>query len=199
MNAATKRFTGPWKRFCGVSTCCSRPSRITATRCPSVIASTWSCVTYTVVTPAARAASRAPSASTHAASRRGCYRGEWELTVTASGAKAVASRPARRPRRNARHLARPAARWRRALRHLAAPQLAGLGTGRARGRVQQRCARTRREASSGRAVKPGPDSVLESDSVRAWSISPRASCASSHSRAATCSSRTAAPTLAGAD
>jgi hypothetical protein len=30
---------------CGVSTCCSTPSRITATRSPIVIASTWSCVT----------------------------------------------------------------------------------------------------------------------------------------------------------
>ena len=45
MNAATNRFAGRWKRFCGVSTCCSRPSRSTATRWPSVIASTWSCVT----------------------------------------------------------------------------------------------------------------------------------------------------------
>jgi hypothetical protein len=29
----------------GVSTCCSMPARMTATRSPSVIASVWSCVT----------------------------------------------------------------------------------------------------------------------------------------------------------
>ena len=34
-----------------MSTCCTVPSRITATREPSVVASTWSCVKYTVVTP----------------------------------------------------------------------------------------------------------------------------------------------------
>jgi hypothetical protein len=34
-----------------VSACCSRPSSKTQTRSPSVIASTWSWVTYTVVTP----------------------------------------------------------------------------------------------------------------------------------------------------
>jgi len=51
MNPATNRFTGASYRYCGVSTCCSRPSRSTATRSPSVIASTWSWVTYTVVTP----------------------------------------------------------------------------------------------------------------------------------------------------
>ena len=36
---------GAWKSRCGVSHCCSTPSRSTATRSPSVIASTWSCVT----------------------------------------------------------------------------------------------------------------------------------------------------------
>jgi hypothetical protein len=51
INAATNRFAGRRKRVCGVSTCCMIPSRSTATRCPSVIASIWSCVTYTVVTP----------------------------------------------------------------------------------------------------------------------------------------------------
>src|SRR5215211_3883205 len=40
MNAATNRFAGCWYRRCGVSTCCSTPSRRTATRSPSVIAST---------------------------------------------------------------------------------------------------------------------------------------------------------------
>ena len=45
MNPATKRFTGWSYRRCGVSTCCSFPFRITATRSPMVIASTWSCVT----------------------------------------------------------------------------------------------------------------------------------------------------------
>src|SRR5205085_1043970 len=54
MNAATKRFAGDRYRFCGESTCWIRPSRITATRWPRVIASTWSCVTYTVVTPSRR-------------------------------------------------------------------------------------------------------------------------------------------------
>ena len=45
MNAATKRFAGIVEERCGVSHCCSTPSRSTATRWPSVIASTWSCVT----------------------------------------------------------------------------------------------------------------------------------------------------------
>ena len=36
---------------CGSATCCSRLLRITATRSPIVIASTWSWVTYSVVTP----------------------------------------------------------------------------------------------------------------------------------------------------
>ena len=51
MKPATNRFTGALNSACGVSACCSRPSRSTQTRCPSVIASTWSWVTYTVVTP----------------------------------------------------------------------------------------------------------------------------------------------------
>ena len=45
MNAATKRFVGSSNSRCGVSHCCSTPSRSTATRWPSVIASTWSWVT----------------------------------------------------------------------------------------------------------------------------------------------------------
>jgi hypothetical protein len=45
MNAATNRFAGRAYSACGRSTCRIRPSRITATRWPSVIASTWSCVT----------------------------------------------------------------------------------------------------------------------------------------------------------
>ncbi len=51
MNPATNRLTGALNSACGLSACCSLPSRMTQTRCPSVIASTWSCVTYTVVTP----------------------------------------------------------------------------------------------------------------------------------------------------
>ena len=51
MNPATNKLTGASNRAWGVSACCSRPSRSTATRFPRVIASTWSWVTYTVVTP----------------------------------------------------------------------------------------------------------------------------------------------------
>jgi hypothetical protein len=51
MNPATNRLTGAENSTWGVSACCRRPSRSTATRWPSVIASTWSWVTYTVVTP----------------------------------------------------------------------------------------------------------------------------------------------------
>ena len=51
MNPATKTFAGRSYRVRGVSHCCRRASFNTATRCPSVIASAWSCVTYTVVTP----------------------------------------------------------------------------------------------------------------------------------------------------
>ena len=45
MNPPTKRLTGRSYRTCGLSTCCTRPSRMTATRSPIVIASVWSCVT----------------------------------------------------------------------------------------------------------------------------------------------------------
>ena len=45
MNAATKRLSGRAYSACGVSTCWITPSRMTATRWPSVIASIWSCVT----------------------------------------------------------------------------------------------------------------------------------------------------------
>ncbi len=51
MNPATNRLTGASNSVCGVSTCCSCPSRSTQTRLPRVIASTWSWVTYTVVVP----------------------------------------------------------------------------------------------------------------------------------------------------
>jgi len=37
----------------GVPSCCTTPPFITAMREPSVIASTWSCVTYTLVMPLA--------------------------------------------------------------------------------------------------------------------------------------------------
>ena len=45
MNAATNTFAGASNSRSGVSHCCTVPSRRTATRSPSVIASTWSCVT----------------------------------------------------------------------------------------------------------------------------------------------------------
>ena len=51
MKPATNRFTGDSNNRCGLSTCWIRPSRITQTRSPRVIASTWSWVTYTVVMP----------------------------------------------------------------------------------------------------------------------------------------------------
>ncbi len=54
MKPATKRFAGRSYMLRGVSTCCSRPSLRTATRSPMVMASTWSCVTYTVVMPRSR-------------------------------------------------------------------------------------------------------------------------------------------------
>ena len=54
MKPATKMSRGCSYRRCGVSTWSISPSRITATRWPSVIASTWSCVTYTVVVPRRR-------------------------------------------------------------------------------------------------------------------------------------------------
>ena len=49
MKLATKKLAGRTKRLAGGSICWMTPSRITATRWPSVIASTWSCVTYMVV------------------------------------------------------------------------------------------------------------------------------------------------------
>ena len=45
MKPATKRFAGSLVERLRRSTCCSRPSRMTATRSPIVIASVWSCVT----------------------------------------------------------------------------------------------------------------------------------------------------------
>ncbi len=45
MKAATKRLAGRAYSSWGVSTCWIRPSRMTATRWPSVIASIWSWVT----------------------------------------------------------------------------------------------------------------------------------------------------------
>ena len=45
MKPATNRFFGLSYRSCGVPTCCSRPSLMTAIRWPIVIASTWSWVT----------------------------------------------------------------------------------------------------------------------------------------------------------
>ena len=42
---ATNVLTGRSNSTRGVSHCCSRASLSTATRCPSVIASAWSCVT----------------------------------------------------------------------------------------------------------------------------------------------------------
>jgi hypothetical protein len=54
MKPATNRLTGRSYSSRGASTCCSTPLRSTANRSPSVIASTWSCVTYTVVIPSDR-------------------------------------------------------------------------------------------------------------------------------------------------
>ncbi len=52
MKPATNAFAGRVVELrAGASHCWSRPSRRTATRWPRVIASDWSCVTYTVVTP----------------------------------------------------------------------------------------------------------------------------------------------------
>jgi hypothetical protein len=45
MNAATKRLTGRRYSSCGVSTCWSTPVAKDGDPLPSVIASTWSCVT----------------------------------------------------------------------------------------------------------------------------------------------------------
>ena len=45
MKPATKRLAGESYSVCGVPTCMSRPSLMTAIRVPIVIASIWSCVT----------------------------------------------------------------------------------------------------------------------------------------------------------
>src|SRR5438094_511315 len=45
MNPATKRLAGRSYSSCGPATCCRTPCFRTATRCPRVIASVWSCVT----------------------------------------------------------------------------------------------------------------------------------------------------------
>ena len=51
MKPATKRLTGCSYSSRGVASCCRMPRFSTATRSPSVIASVWSWVTYTVVMP----------------------------------------------------------------------------------------------------------------------------------------------------
>ena len=50
---ATHTLAGRSQTSSGVPTCSNRPSRTTATRCPSASASPWSCVTCRVVTPVA--------------------------------------------------------------------------------------------------------------------------------------------------
>ncbi len=45
MKPATNRFAGWSYTSCGAPICWSTPSDMTAMRSPSVIASTWSCVT----------------------------------------------------------------------------------------------------------------------------------------------------------
>ena len=49
MKAATKVVAGLWYTSSGLPICSARPAFITIMRCASVIASTWSCVTYSVV------------------------------------------------------------------------------------------------------------------------------------------------------
>ncbi len=51
MKPATNRLVGRSYSSSGEATCWISPARMTATRSPSVIASTWSWVTYTVVVP----------------------------------------------------------------------------------------------------------------------------------------------------
>ena len=51
MNPATNRSAGRWYSSCGVPTWRNSPSFSTATRSPNVMASVWSWVTKTVVTP----------------------------------------------------------------------------------------------------------------------------------------------------
>lgn len=53
-NAATNTLAGSRRTSRAVPVCWITPSRMTATRSPSDIASDWSCVTYTVVTPRCR-------------------------------------------------------------------------------------------------------------------------------------------------
>ena len=95
-NAATNVFTGRSNSSRGVAHCCSFASLSTATRWPSVIASAWSWVTNTVVTPS-RACSDAMSA-------RICTR---------SCASRLESGSSIRNTRGRRMIARPiATRWR---------------------------------------------------------------------------------------
>src|SRR5580704_7866628 len=54
MNEATKRLAGRSYSSRGGAACCSAPPRSTVTRSPIVIASVWSCVTYSVVAPTRR-------------------------------------------------------------------------------------------------------------------------------------------------
>ena len=96
MNPATNTFTGLVNSSFGVATCCSTPWSSTATRSPIVIASTWSCVTYTVVT----------------ASRR-CSAAIWVRVWTRSLASRLDSGSSIRKTCGWRTMARPiATRWR---------------------------------------------------------------------------------------
>ena len=100
------------------------------------------------------------------------YRGEWELTVDGKRRKggrlprAGASAQARRS--TSRSSCRRGGGERFVTFRFFLRSAQRLGTGRTRGRAAAaRRAGTGGEASSGRAVRPSPDGVLETDSVRA--------------------------------
>ena len=94
--AATNVLAGDPKSRLGVSTCWIVPSSITQTRSPRVIASIWSWVTYTVVTP-----------------RRSCRRASSARIETRSLASRLLSGSSMRYTTGSRTIARPiATRWR---------------------------------------------------------------------------------------
>src|SRR5262245_52012929 len=155
MNPATNRLTGWSYSSRGVCTCCSTPLRSTATRSPSVMASTWSCVTYTVVIPS-RFCRREISVRTwpHVAG----IDPERDVQVPVSDNTPTSRRRARGGARGDQELGPPRAPL-RVLPPRSRPPPRGLG-GRHHGHVQGGCPRDTsaqpRDPSGGGPQRPTP-------------------------------------------
>ena len=118
-NCAANTVRGRFHNSSGVATSTNLPSRITAIRSDIDSASPWSCVTYSVVSAAARAACATRRTSARAARRRGWTaarratalpaRRRWRAQTrrAAAGLRSIATRSDRRAPRGRPYRARP--------------------------------------------------------------------------------------------